>query len=339
MPGKTLKFDAICLPSPVSRQCRLRTAFSVREGDEVTTYAIRSVTKNSSTPTVARLACIDSWRINAPSEAWVIDRVVQDALDGRGGTVFTINLDHLAKLRRDPAFRAAYERASYVTADGMPVVLLARSEGVEIDRVTGADLVVPLARAAAEAGISIHFFGSRIEVLERAVARLRVEVPDLAVAGIEAPPMGFDPCGEEAEAAARRIAASGAGICFVALGAPKQELFANAALTAADGVVYLGVGAALDFLAGERSRAPRLFQRLGLEWVWRVAQEPRRLLPRYAVSALWLVGYVVRLALGQTRAVAVSVDLPIEPRPVAPRTAPSGSGSTPVSGSPKEIPR
>lgn len=243
---------------------------------------------------------IDSWRINVPTEAYLIDRVIQDVRERRGGTVFTINLDHFSKLRRDADFRAAYERATYVTADGMPVVMLARADGVRLDRVTGADLVVPLCRAAAVARVPVYFFGTADEVLARAVEQLRADIPDLVVAGIEAPPMGFDPHGEAARDAARRISASGAGICFVALGAPKQELFANTAVAAADGVVYLGIGAALDFIAGHRRRAPRLMQVTGLEWLWRALQEPRRLFPRYIHSGLWLVGYVLRSMLGLT---------------------------------------
>lgn len=243
------------------------------------------------------MARIDSWRINIPTETALIDRILTDVGERRGGTVFTLNLDHLSKLRRDAGFRAAYERATYVTADGVPVVMLARAEGATIDRVTGADLIVPLSRAAAIARVPIYFFGTSESVLETAIERLRQIVPDLVVAGFEAPPMGFDPHGEAAREAARRITASGAGICFVALGAPKQELFADTAAAAADGVVYLGIGAALDFIAGHRTRAPRALQVVGLEWLWRAMQEPRRLIPRYVENGLWLLGYVARMVL------------------------------------------
>ena len=288
----------------------------------MTTFALESQVEKKPPTTGPTVARVDSWRINAPTEAWVIERIVQDASEGRGGTVFTINLDHLAKLRVDAAFRAAYERATYVTADGVPVVLLARSTGAEIERVTGADLVLPLCRAAAAAELSVYFFGTRRDILDRAVEHLRREIPGLTVVGVEAPAMGFDPHGEAAREAAERISASGAGICFVALGAPKQELFANAALTWSAGVVYLGVGAALDFLAGERRRAPRLMQRLGLEWLWRTSQEPRRLLPRYLKSAVWLVGYLFRSALGIARHDIVVGEVSVEPRSGTDRNAP-----------------
>lgn len=243
-------------------------------------------------------ARVDSWRINVPDERWLVERIIQDIAEGQGGTVFTINLDHLSKLRTDDDFRAAYERASYITADGMPVVMLARAEGVNIDRVTGADLVRPLCRAAAEAGVAVHFFGTSDDVLTRAASVLEEEIPGLKIAGTEAPPMGFDPHGNAARDAACRIVASGAKICFVALGAPKQEFFANTAISVTEGVVYLGVGAALDFIAGHRRRAPLFLQRTGMEWLWLALQEPRRMVPRYVRSAAWLIGYVARNLFG-----------------------------------------
>lgn len=258
---------------------------------------------------LAPMVRIDSWRINVPTQQVLIDRIIEDVDAARGATVFTINLDHLSKLRHEDEFRAAYEKATYVSADGVPVVLLARAEGAHIDRVTGADLVVPLSRAAAIARIPVYFFGASPAVLEAAIARLRRDAPDLIVAGVEAPPMGFDPKGEAARAAAHRIRASGAGICFIALGAPKQELFASIAADEVDGVVYLGVGAALDFLAGGRRRAPRWLQVIGLEWLWRALQEPRRLFPRYVASAVWLFEYVGRMLLGIQSAPIRAVEL------------------------------
>lgn len=244
---------------------------------------------------------IDTWRINVPDQSTLLDRILCDVRARQSGTVFTLNLDHLAKLRHDRAFREAYRRARHVSADGMPVVLLARAEGAAIERVTGADLIEPLCRVAAMARVPVYFFGTGTSVLDRAIARLKEMFPDLIVAGAEAPAMGFDPRGAAADAAAQRIAASGAGICFVALGAPKQELFSDFAAARTRGVTWLGIGASLDFIAGERLRAPRIFQMTGLEWLWRAAQEPRRLVPRYADSALWLIRHVSRLAVAGHR--------------------------------------
>lgn len=235
------------------------------------------------------IARIDGTRLNVANESEAIARVIADATAGRGGTLFTLNVDHLVKLRRDVRFRAAYERATYVTADGMPVALVARTRGAPIERVTGADLVVPLCRAAAEQGVPIHIFGTTDPALKAAAARLQSLAPGLRVAGLEAPSFGFDPQGATARAAAERIAASGARICFVALGAPKQEVFANSAMLWTRGVVYVCVGAAVDFLAGRQHRAPRVLRDVGLEWLWRLVCNPRRLGSRYVKSAVYLV--------------------------------------------------
>ncbi len=236
---------------------------------------------------------VDETVLNVADESGLIRRIVADASAGAGGTVFTLNLDHLVKLRDDPTFRAAYERARYVTADGAPVVWMARAAGAEIDRVTGADIVVPLCRAAAERGHPVHFFGTSAEILDRTARRLMGEIPGLIVAGRESPPFGFLPCGPTADGAVERIAASGARICFVALGAPKQELFADLAAARTEGITYVCVGAALDFLAGAQVRAPRVVQAIGMEWAWRLAHDPRRLATRYRRSAAYLLRHVL----------------------------------------------
>ncbi|WP_018181161.1 WecB/TagA/CpsF family glycosyltransferase [Kaistia granuli] len=240
------------------------------------------------------LVRIGEGRVNIGTQADLIDRIIADAKAGRGGTVFTLNLDHLVKLRSDAGFRTAYDAATYVSADGSPVVKIARRQGAPVDLVTGADLVVPLCRAAAAAGVSIHLFGTSDAIRDEAAAKLVADIPGLVIAGSESPPRGFDPEGEAAKAAAGRIEASGAGICFVALGAPKQELFAHAATRQPGGVTYVCIGAALDFISGRSKRAPVLFRRTGTEWVWRFIQEPRRLGMRYARSMAYYLGYLIK---------------------------------------------
>jgi exopolysaccharide biosynthesis WecB/TagA/CpsF family protein len=252
----------------------------------------------------ASFVTIDDTGLNVATEAEVVERVVADATTGTGGTVFTLNLDHLVKLETDPSFRLAYDRAKHVTADGVPVVLMARAAGANIRRVTGADLVVPLCQAAAKAGIPVHLFGTTEDVLAKAAQTLVAEAPGLVVAGTESPPFGFNPYGPQARASAERIAASGAGICFVALGAPKQELFADTAATWSPGVTFVCIGAALDFIAGTQKRAPRLVQTIGFEWAWRLMHDPRRLSKRYVRSALYLFRYVARhTASGASRSI------------------------------------
>ncbi|HUG61786.1 MAG TPA: WecB/TagA/CpsF family glycosyltransferase, partial [Methylomirabilota bacterium] len=166
---------------------------------------------------------------------------------------------------------------------------------------TGADLVVPLARAAALTRVPIFLFGTTADALDSAADRLMDEAPGIRIAGLQSPPLGFDPFGVEARKAVAEIEASGASICFVALGAPKQELFANAAVCRSSGVVYVCVGAALDFLAGTQVRAPLMMRDLGMEWVWRLAWNPRRMFSRYVRSALYLVRHIVSTSLGEAK--------------------------------------
>ena len=245
------------------------------------------------------IAVIDAARVNIGKQADLVHLVTFDALTGRGGTVFTLNLDHLVKMERDPAFRAAYDQATYVSADGAPVVAMARRQGAHLVRVTGADLVRPLCGAAALARIPVHFFGTTPVTLATTETVLRYEYPRLIVAGLESPPFGFSPFGIEARAAAERIASSGARICFVALGAPKQEIFAEFARRWAPGVTFVCIGAALDFIGGSQRRAPEPVQAVGLEWLWRLIHNPRRLAKRYALSAIYLLRYNTRELAGR----------------------------------------
>lgn len=237
----------------------------------------------------APLAIVDGQNINLATYDDLISQVRQRALDKSGFSVFTLNLDHLVKRRASPAFRAAYSRATFVTADGAPVVALARRQGATLSRTTGADMIEPLCAMAAREELPIFFFGSSKAVLEQARSELTRRYPDLVVAGLEAPPFGFDPVTPEADAAADRIAASGARFCLVALGAPKQELFADRMLARHHEIGIFCIGAALDFIVGGQKRAPLSMQNLHLEWAWRMMSDPRRLVPRYLRCASLLV--------------------------------------------------
>ncbi len=211
--------------------------------------------------------------------------------------VCTLNLDHLVKLRTDSRFRDAYAKAEIVTPDGFPIVAFARMKGVALERATGADLIVPLCRAAAALGHPVFLFGSTFETLCVSGRRLTETVPSLQIAGVYAPPGKFEVGSAVADEAIDVIAKSGARICLVALGAPRQELFAARAVDETTGVAFLGIGASLDFIAGTQTRCPELLRRLNLEWAWRAASNPRRLLPRYAACAALFARLYVRYAL------------------------------------------
>ncbi len=203
----------------------------------------------------------------------------------QGFALATINLDHLVKLQGSESFRRTYLAQDLVVADGNPIVWLSRLARRPVALIPGSDLVLPAARVAARAGVSLALMGSTKAALARAATALMAEVPGLRVVLQAAPPMGFDPTGPEAARILHQITASGAGLCFIALGAPKQEAFAALGRQLAPTVGFASVGAGLDFLAGSQTRAPLLVQQLALEWLWRALQSPRRMAPRYLACA------------------------------------------------------
>lgn len=258
-----------------------------------------------STPEFPDLAEVDGQTINIATLDQAVDAVIASAKAGKGFRFFTLNLDHIVKRRDDDAFRAAYREAEFVSADGAPVALLARRQFGGMTRTTGADLVLPLCQRAAAEGVPIAFFGSNDLTLETSSRTLMSQFPGLAIVHREAPPYGFDPTSPEAEAAAGRIACSGAGIVFVALGAPKQEFFAAHMAKHFPELGFVCIGAALDFIAGTQVRAPRLFQRLGIEWLWRLGTNPGRLAARYAACVGVLAALVLYGTTGSAREVGL----------------------------------
>src|SRR5882757_8784312 len=209
---------------------------------------------------------VDGVSINVLSLPEAVDSIVSAAQHGDNFSVCTLNLDHVVQLQQRADFRAAYRRARFVTADGFPIVVLSRLLGSRIERTTGADLVEPVCREAGKKGLPVFLLGSNEPTLVTTARRLSERYRGLRVAGHFAPGSHFDPYSREADFAVDSIRASGARLCFVALGAPRQELFAARCLDELDGTGMLCIGAALDFIAGTQTRAPSITQKVGLEW-------------------------------------------------------------------------
>lgn len=238
--------------------------------------------------------------ITMPRRAGLLAEVSGRLGRGEGFALATVNLDHLVKLRQSAAFRQAYAAQDLVVADGNPLVWLSKLAGDPVELIPGADIVVPLSELAAAQGVPVALLGSTEAALQGAGAALCARVPGLQIAARIAPPMGFDPAGPGGDEVLRAVAASGAGLAFLALGAPKQEVLAARGREIAPGVGFASIGAGLDFLAGEQKRAPRLVRKLALEWLWRMLSNPRRLAARYAQCAAILPGHAVK-ALRQRR--------------------------------------
>lgn len=221
-------------------------------------------------------------------------RILRNRLSGREGfALATLNLDHLTKLPTDNAFRAAYQAHDLVVADGRPVVWLSKLAGQPLELMPGSDMIEPICVLCAELGVPIALMGSNDAALAGAAEVLKARAPGLEVAYMHAPPYGFDPQGDHATTVLREIADSGAGVCFIALGAPKQEIFAAFGRAHAPAVGFASIGAGLDFFSGHQVRAPRIMRALALEWLWRTLQSPARMVPRYAKCFAILPGLVV----------------------------------------------
>lgn len=246
-------------------------------------------------------AVVEDLRINALPLAEAAAVICRDAGSAAAQNVFTLNLDHVVKMRKDAIFRETYRRAGLITADGFPIVLACYLQGKRISRVAGSDLIDPICAAVARAGKSVYFFGSSSQVLECASRLLQERYPGLKIAGALAPPQGFNPTSEDARRCVEAIGNSGADLCFVALGAPKQELFSDYAKSILPHMSFVCIGGGLDFIAGAQVRAPHWMQRWGMEWLWRAARDPQRLLYRYSLCVAALPGFLARAALPPQR--------------------------------------
>lgn len=223
-----------------------------------------------------------SVEVNIPTRSALFQAIGEKFTSGDGFALATLNLDHLTKLPVDEAFAEAYHAQDLVVADGRPIIWLARLAGRELELMPGSDLVIPLTELSAELAMPVALVGSSDAALSGAKSALEARVPNVDVVLCHAPPYGFDPSGSDAAAICEMLNASGARLCFIALGAPKQELFAAFARTRCPAVGFASIGAGLDFLSGHQVRAPKVMRALALEWLWRALQSPQRMIPRYA---------------------------------------------------------
>jgi N-acetylglucosaminyldiphosphoundecaprenol N-acetyl-beta-D-mannosaminyltransferase len=224
-----------------------------------------------------------------------VDAVLGLVGDGGRHLVVTPNVDHLVLLEDEPEFAAAYARASVRVADGAPLVALARLCGTPLPaRVPGIDLALATLAGAAERGQTVYFFGGAPATLERALTVLRGRLPSLRVLGHATPPVDLERIGPEESTALDEVRAAQPDLLFLFLGTPKQEVWFFRRADRLPPTVAMAVGGAIDMIAGTRRRAPHWVQSIGLEWLWRLAQEPRRLAHRYLVRDRRFLGIAWR---------------------------------------------
>ena len=208
--------------------------------------------------------------------------------------VVTPNVDHTVILQQHAELRAAYAGAGLVLADGFPVVLASKLVGRPLPAlVPGSDLVPALFAAAAEhRGVKVFLLGAAPGVAQRAAERIQQRWPAVEVVGCYSPPLGFEHDDAENARIIAQVNAAQPDLLVLGFGAPKQELWIAKHQAQLRAKCALCVGATIDFLAGEKRRAPVWMRRLRLEWLHRVATEPRRLFKRYARDA-WVFPQLV----------------------------------------------
>jgi N-acetylglucosaminyldiphosphoundecaprenol N-acetyl-beta-D-mannosaminyltransferase len=211
-----------------------------------------------------------------------------------GGAVFTPNVDHVVKAERNATFRAAYGRASLAVADGMPLLWASRLLGSPLpEKVSGSDLVVPLARLAGERRWRVYLLGGAPEVVGQA-GEVFVRRFGVRVVGTDSPAVGDDGGTEDADGVIARVRAARPDLLLVALGAPKQELWIDRFANEIRPGVAIGIGGSLDFVVGRVRRAPGWMSRIGLEWLFRLVKEPRRMWRRYLLEDPAFLAIVAR---------------------------------------------
>ncbi|MFT3925703.1 MAG: WecB/TagA/CpsF family glycosyltransferase [Myxococcales bacterium] len=225
------------------------------------------------------LACIQTGQL--------IDYMFSELAGGRGGWLVTANLDFLRRHVKDPKARSIYAAADLRVADGMPLVWASIVRGTPLpERVAGSSLVLPLCQRAGREGRSVYLLGGDPAASEVAAAKLLAASPGLKIAGRSSPFVGSPPSPEEVASLRAELLATRPDIVLVAFGSPKQEHVIAALKESLPGTWWAGIGISLSFLAGHVKRAPELVQVLGLEWIHRLVQEPRRLFRRYLIEDL-----------------------------------------------------
>lgn len=219
--------------------------------------------------------------------------------------VCVANVHMLMESRWDEGFRSILEKADLVTPDGMPLVWMIRCLGFRSqDRVAGMDIFLSICQYAVMENVSVYLLGCTQAVIDQMLIKLKHDFPRLELAGAE--PLPFRPLTDMEDAdLVERINASGAGVMFLSLGCPKQERWMNAHKDRIQSVM-VGIGGVFTVYAGIQKRAPTWVRESGLEWLYRLVQEPRRLWTRYRKTIPPFILLAIRQVLGRSRIQSVA---------------------------------
>ncbi|MCE9529731.1 MAG: WecB/TagA/CpsF family glycosyltransferase [Planctomycetes bacterium] len=226
-----------------------------------------------------------------------LERIAQLIKERQPNFIITANLHYAMITDADRRLRELNAKAAFILADGMPLVWASRLMKRRLpERVAGSDLVWKVCEQGAKLGHRVFLLGGAPGIADAAAETLRTRYPGLVIAGTVCPPFR-ELSAEEETALIEQIRSSGADILLLALGQPKGELWTARTYERLGVPICLQIGASLDFVAGKVKRAPRWVQKIGLEWLYRLLQEPRRLLGRYLSNIVFLL----RMVCGGTR--------------------------------------
>lgn len=233
--------------------------------------------------------------LNARFDRLTLPETVQAVFEhvraGRRGWLCTVNVAMLMMMRQDAALQSFVDRASFVVADGQPLLWVAPHFGADLPaRVTGVDLIYALSRRAGRERVSVGLIGAHASVVDEASRRLTSMYPDVRISYTGDGWFSRDEAAQRADA----IREAGTDILFVAMGVPLQERFIESQWDRLGVKLAIGVGGSFEVLAGVRARAPLALQQRGLEWAYRLAQEPRRLWRRYLVTNSQFIYHLAR---------------------------------------------
>lgn len=221
-----------------------------------------------------------------------IDGLIQE---NRNAYVVTPNVDHMVQLEQGGELRDAYEQADLILTDGKPLIWISKWYGTPIkEKISGSDLLPRLCAMAAEKGYKMFFLGAAEGVAAKAAENLKKRFPGLQVVGTYSPPFGFEKDEEEMAKIKKLIKMATPQILAVCLGCPKQELFILHNKDELGVPLSLGLGASLDFEAGNIKRAPKWMADHGLEWLFRITQDPKRMAKRYLVKDRKILGMALK---------------------------------------------
>ena len=213
----------------------------------------------------------------------------------RNAYVVTPNVDHIVKLERGGELADVYENADLILTDGKPLIWISKWYGTPIkEKISGSDLFPRLCALAAKKGFKMFFLGAAEGVAAKAALNLEKRFPGLQVVGTYSPPFGFEKDEEEIDKIKNLIIEANPHILIVGLGCPKQELFILHHKDELGVPISLGLGASLDFEAGNIKRAPKWMADHGLEWLFRITQDPKRMAKRYLLDDRKILGIAIK---------------------------------------------